>query len=218
MKQIIWKTISVDITKIKPTPNNFKLKTEDGTARFKKSVEKYGLAGAVILNSDFTLIDGNTRWEEAKEKKMKKIDASMPDRKLTLKEFSEFSAMYDMARAGEVDVLRIKEELGTTDSFFKDWGFDLPKQALAKLAELEMNEAVVNPTGARKIADNAKEIPTSRITLLFTKDEAAEYIILAEALYSKFKVDNVTDLSLAVLRFLKTAATGSKKSLNGKAK
>lgn len=203
LKLIKWKTIQVEVSKIKPTPNNFKLKTEDGTARFNTSIAKYGLAGAVILNADYTLIDGNTRWEKAKELKQKKIDASMPDRKLTPKEFNEFSALYDLARAGEVDTLRIMEELGTTKDFFKTWGFELPEKALSKLAELEKNEKVVNPTSARTIPEAAKEIPTSRITLLFLEDEAREFISIAESLYSRFKVDNITDLSLKVLRHVK---------------
>lgn len=202
MKTITWKTTSVEISKIKPTPNNFKLKTEDGTARFKESVKSYGLAGAVILNADFTLIDGNTRVEQAKEMGLKKIDASMPNRKLTPKEFTEFAAMYDMARAGEVDILRIKEELGTTASFFKKWGFEPPAKALAALAEMEKNEAVINPT---KVANAAKEkeVETTRITLLFTQSEAEEFIKLAEGMYKHFKVDNITDLSLKALRALK---------------
>lgn len=203
MKKITWKTVRVDVSKIKPTPNNFKLKTEEGLSRFRTSMKKFGLAGTVILNLDYTLIDGNTRVEEAKLNKLKKIDASIPSRKLTPKEFNEFSAMYDLARAGEVDVLRIKEELGTTEAFFKAWGLEMPEKALNKLAELEKNEAVINPTSARQIKEEAKEIETSRITLLFTKDEATEYIRLAESLYGKFKVDNITDLSLKVLRYVK---------------
>lgn len=203
LKPIHWSTVSVDISKIKPTPNNFKLKTEDGTARFKTSVEKYGLAGAVILNSDYTLIDGNTRWEKAKELGKKKIDASMPDRKLTPKEFTEFAAMYDMARAGEVDVLRIKNELGTSADFFKTWGFELPQKALDKLAELEKNENTINPTATRTKDAPVQELATARITLLFTQEEANEYIRIAESLYTKYKVDNVTDLSLKILRVAK---------------
>lgn len=198
-KTITWKNIQVDVSKIKPTPNNFKLKTEDGTARFKTSVKDYGLAGAVILNADFTLIDGNTRVQEAKDRGIKKVWASMPDRKLTSKEFSEFSAMYDMARAGEVDVLRIKQELGTTDSFFKKWGFELPKASLNKLAELEAAERVVNPTGSRKIDEKSQEIALRQIALLFTAAEAAVYISTGESLYSKYKVDNITDLSMKLM-------------------
>lgn len=198
-KTITWKNVEVAVVKIKPTPNNFKLKTEDGTARFKTSVKDYGLAGAVILNADFTLIDGNTRVEEAKQRGIKKVWASMPDRKLTAREFTEFSAMYDMARAGVVDILRIKQEVGTTDSFFKKWGFELPKASLDKLAQLEANEAVVNPTNARKIATESQEICLRQIALLFTSAEAAEYISIAESLYSKYKVDNITDLSMKLM-------------------
>lgn len=200
MKAITWKAVEVLVSKIKPTPNNFKLKTEDGTHRFKTSVDTYGRAGTVILNADYTLIDGNTRVEDAKEKGDKKVWASMPSRKLTPKEFTEFAAMYDMARAGEVDILRIKEELGTSDAFFKRWGFELPKKSLAKLAELEKKEKVINPTAARHIPDAAKEIPTRQIALMFLKEQAAEYIEMGEALYKQYKVDNITDLSMALMK------------------
>lgn len=203
-KQTIqWTTVKVDVAKIKPTPNNFKLKTEDGSARFETSVDNYGLAGSVILNADYTLIDGNTRIEKAKKMGIKKIDASMPNRKLTAKEFEEFSAMYDMARAGEVDILRIKQELGTTESFFKRWGFELPTKALDKLAEMEKRESVINPTKAKGVKEEAKEVETARVTLLFTPDECDEYLSLAESMYKYFKVDNLTDLSLKVMKFAK---------------
>jgi hypothetical protein len=200
---ITWKVRSVPISKIKPTPNNFKLKTEVGLGRFRHSMQKYGLAGAVILNADFTLIDGNSRIDEAKEYGIKAVDASLPSRKLTPKEFNEFAAMYDFARAGEVDVLRIQEELGTSKDFFKAWGMEMPEKALSKLAEMEKNDKVVNPTQARKIDEKQREIATSRIALSFTPEEANEYIRLAESLYARFKVDNVTDLSLKVLRYVK---------------
>ncbi len=197
-KTIQWSVVKVDINKIKPTRNNYKLKTEDGSARFATSVDNYGLAGAVILNADYELIDGNTRVEKAKELGIKKIDASMPNRKLSAKEFTEFAAMYDMARAGEVDVLRIKEELGTTDNFYKRWGFELPEVALSKLAALEKSEKVINPTKVREVPP---VVETARITLLFTPAEAEEFLALAEKLYKHFKVDNVTDLSLKLIKF-----------------
>lgn len=210
MKQVkpkfIWKTVKVAIAKIKPTPNNFKLKTEAGLARFNHSVAKYGRAGAVILNADYTLINGNTNIEKAKELGEKFVDASMPDKKLSPKEFTEFAAMFDAAAAGEVDYLRIKEELGTSASFFKSWGLEMPGTALAKLAELEKNEKVINPTAARKIAEPAKEITMRPITLIFTPEQSAEYLRLAESLYKAYKVDNVTDLSLKVMRNAKRLA------------
>jgi hypothetical protein len=205
MKRIKWKAIEVSIDKIKPTPNNFKLKTEDGSARFNTSIDEYGLAGTVVVNTDYTLIDGNTRLDKAKEMKDKKIWISIPDRKLTPKEYKEFAALYDHARAGEVDLLRIKEELGTTSSFFKKWGMDMPEAALNKLAEMEKNERVVNPTSARKIADAQKEVKTRPISLLFTPDQSDEYIKICESLYKFFKVDNVTDCSLKIAKHVRKA-------------
>lgn len=198
--KIKWNVLQVEVSKIKPTPNNFKLKTEEGLARFNTSVASYGLAGVVVLNADFTLIDGNTRLEKAREMGMKKVWASMPDRKLSVKEFNEFSAMFDFAKAGDVDLKRIQDELGTTEQFFKKWGMEMPKVALAKLAEMEKNERVVNPTGARKIAEEAKEIQTRPITLLFTVPEAAEYLKLAESLYASLGTDNITDATMAVTK------------------
>jgi hypothetical protein len=200
---IKWKVIEVELSKIKPTPNNFKLKTEDGSARFKTSVDNYGLAGSVILNLDLTLIDGNTRVEEAKRMGMKKIFASIPSRKLTAREFTEFAAMYDMARAGEVDIKRIKDELGTTESFFKKWGIEMPKVSLNKLAELEMQDKVVNPTAKRDTG--IKEIATRQLTLVYTNQEAEEVITMAEAIYSKLKVTNLSDLVYKLIKDAKKA-------------
>jgi hypothetical protein len=199
MKKIKWKNAVIEVSKIKPTPNNYKLKTEDGTNRLAHSIDKYGMAGQVILNADFTLINGNSRWELAKRKKEKTLNCSIPNRLLTKKEFTEFSALFDAAVAGEVDMLRIKEELGTSASFFKEWGFDMPKQTLSKLAEIEANEKVINPTASRKIDEKAKEIALSPISLLFTRDESKKYIEIAESLYKKYKVDNVTDLSMKLM-------------------
>lgn len=198
-KQIKWKAVEVLISKIKPTPNNFKLKTEDGLARFKHSVESYGLAGVVILNTDYTLIDGNTRVEKAKELGEKKIWASIPDRKLTPKEFTEFAAMYDFAKAGEVDIERIKDELGTTESFFKSWGVDIPMKAQEKLKELEQQKIV----GRVKKEEQFKELNYRPITLSFTNTESDEYIKLAESLYKHFQTDNVTDLSLKLIKYVR---------------
>ena len=82
---IKWKTQTVAINKIKPTPNNFKLKTESGLAMFRTSVKNYGRAGVVILNRDYTLIDGNTRWEDAKEAGEDVKDDTEKDRKKTKK-------------------------------------------------------------------------------------------------------------------------------------
>jgi len=200
-KQIKWKAVEVLISKIKPTPNNFKLKTEEGLSRFKHSVESYGLAGVVILNTDYTLIDGNTRIEKAKELGEKKVWASIPDRKLTPKEFTEFAAMYDFAKAGEVDIERIKDELGNTESFFKSWGMDIPMKAQQKLKEMENAKIEARPS--LKKEEQFKELNYKPLTLSFNVKDADEYLSIAESLYKHFKTDNLTDLSLLALKFVR---------------
>jgi len=200
-KQIKWKAVEVLISKIKPTPNNFKLKTEEGLSRFKHSVESYGLAGVVILNTDYTLIDGNTRIEKAKELGEKKVWASIPDRKLTSKEFTEFAAMYDFAKAGEVDIERIKDELGNTESFFKSWGMDIPMKAQQKLKEMENAKIEARPS--LKKGEKFTELNYKPLTLSFNVKDADEYLSIAESLYKHFKTDNLTDLSLLALKFVR---------------
>ena len=79
---------------------------------------------------------------------------------------------------------------------------DMPKAALAQLAELEKSTAI-NPTRTRKIAEEIKEIPLRRIELLFRSEEAEEFLKLAESMYVKLKVTNVTDFSLVAARKLK---------------
>jgi len=130
---ISWATKMVDIKSVKPTPNNFKIKTDLGRERLQASIDSFGIAGTVIVNTDMTLIDGNSRLERAIERGDKKITVSYPSRKLSPKEFTEMSAMYDYAKAGEVDINRIEGELGTTKSFFDKYKMVVPSYLLDKL-------------------------------------------------------------------------------------
>lgn len=201
-----WRVIQIAINKIKPTPNNYKLKTEEGQKQFDTSVSKYGRAGAVIVNAKesggfYTLINGNTNIEKAKKLGERYVDASVPNKKLSPKEFIEFAAMFDAIRAGEVDVLRIKEELGTTGDFFKTWGWEAPEKVLKNLAALEKAEIRPQAKGAKK--EEKKEIAMKHITLLFKTEEGEEFIRIGESLYTRFKVDNITDLALKVFQYVK---------------
>lgn len=199
MKPIKWKTVDLDPKQLKPTPNNYKLKTEEGLAQFDHSVKKYGRAGAVICNKDLTLINGNTNWERALKDKEKRISVSIPDRQLTPKEFREFAAMFDAIRAGEVDILRIKQELGTTASFFKEWGMEMPGTALNKLAELEKADGkiVANVAKGKEMKKSAIELRP--VTLLFTSEQATKFLARAESIYTLHKTDNVTDLCFKLM-------------------
>lgn len=193
MKQITWSPKLVDIKNIKPTPNNYKIKTDLGKERLQQSLKMFGLAGTVVCNTDLSLIDGNSRVEEAKERGEKKIWVSMPNRKLTPKEYQEMAAMYDFAKAGEVDMERIEKELGTKEEFFKKWALEVPMHLLEGMGK---GAPVVAGKGKKTEVIDEAPLPVSDIKLVqlfFSAKQAVEFRKWEEKLLKKFKVDNTTD-------------------------
>jgi hypothetical protein len=202
IKKITWSPKQVLVKDVKPTPNNYKIKTDLGKERLNHSLSLFGIAGTVVVNTDLCLIDGNSRLEEARERGEKKIWVSVPDRKLSPKEFTEMSAMYDFAKAGEVDMDRIKGDLGSAKKFYEDWGMEVPLSLLDNLGanapvdrqqakELEYPENVVDPE---------KAIVT--VQLFFTAKEEREFRKIEEVLKKRFKVDSVTDCVLKAFKSL----------------
>ena len=126
MNTITWSPKLVDINKIKPTPVNYKIKNALGAERFKESLKNFGLAGTIVCNTDLTLIDGNSRLEEMKARKEKKIWVSVPDRKLSQKQFTEMSAIFDYSTAGDVDIKKIERDLGTSKDFLERYSMVVP--------------------------------------------------------------------------------------------
>jgi hypothetical protein len=216
MKKITWSAKRVEVGSIKPTPHNYKIKTELGMERLRTSLRSFGLAGTVILNTDLTLIDGNSRWEEAKRNKEKFLWASVPDRKLTPAEFTEMTAMYDFAKAGEVDLDRIKGDLGTSADFYKKYNLEMPLEMLEKLGQ--GGRGVPLSTGA-SIEELEQRVATSDIRmvqLFFTAANESLFRRMETELMERFGTDNVTDTVFEAFKSLvpKTKPT----TTNGKAK
>jgi hypothetical protein len=198
MKQLTWKSREIKVSLIDPTPENYKIKTEQGRERLKQSLKQFGLAGTVVVNyhptkkGRFILIDGNSRRDEAIEKKEKTLNASVPSRPLTSKEFKLMSAMFDFAKAGEVDVERIRKELGKTSDFFAEWGMNVPMEMIDKIGKKGI---VVAPKVKAKTV-GAAEVGDSNVfmrNLFFNKKQADAFDKQMEKLQKKFKTTNVTD-------------------------
>ena len=202
MKQISWSTKLVDVKLIKGTPNNYKIKTELGKERLQASLKSFGLAGTVICNTDLTLIDGNSRLEQAIERGEKKIWVSLPSRKLTPAEFREFSAMYDFAKAGEVDTERIEKELGTSEAFFNKYKMTVPMHLLDKLGANAPIEELAYP----EKKDGSKSAPEvsdiKMVQLFFSEKQEAEFRAIEAKLMAKFKTSNTTDTVLKAYKQL----------------
>jgi hypothetical protein len=200
--QIIWKSVEALVANVKPTPNNYKIKNDLGKERFLESLKSFGLAGNAVCNwgskamkvTDLILIDGNSRLEQARENGLKKVWVSVPSRYLAPKEFQEMSAMFDFAKAGDVDIDRIKGDLGTAVDFFKRYGLEPPMAMLEKMGSQQSLEGLEYP-GEKQNGKEAPAGPTGDIcmvNLFFTVKQEEEFRNWEEKLAKKFKTDNTT--------------------------
>lgn len=208
--QITWTPKKVLVSKVVPTPNNFKIKTELGQERLQKSLELFGLAGTTVVNigkgGSYPLIDGNSRREEAIEKKKTHMWVSIPSRPLSPKEFKEMAAMYDYAKAGEVDMDRIKGELGKTQDFFHKWGLQVPMALLEKLgnnASIDELEYPDKKGKGKKGKDVAAVGDIKMVNLFFTEKQEEEFRKMEEKLKKKFKTSTTTDTVYKALKSIK---------------
>jgi hypothetical protein len=222
---IKWKSVEWLVSKIKPTPKNYKIKTELGQERLQMSLKLFGLAGNVIINTDGTLIDGNSRLEEAKTNGEKKIWVSLPNRKLTSKEFQEMSAMYDFAKAGEVDINRIEGDLGKTEDFFKKWNLEPSMVELVKkmgkdggkVKDLEYPEEGDGKASkgkgkkAGKASGDAEFQDMRMVQLYFTEKQEKLFRDVEELVQKKFNTGNTTVTAFKIYSWVKNNIKSIKK-------
>jgi len=204
---IQWISKEVLVSSIAPTPGNYKIKTDMGKARFLASIKSFGRAGTVVCNyvgkfGDITklvLIDGNSRLEQAKDNRETKIWASLPSRLLTASEFKEMSAIFDLAKAGDVDMNRIEKELGTTKSFFEKYGLEVPMEKLSTMGNMAKNSKDEKNSPDTPVLIESDEYP---VTLYFNKKQEAEFRKIEEKLKVRYKTVSTSDTVLKALRKL----------------
>lgn len=200
MKPITWKTKETDVSKIKPTPNNFKIKNALGSERFLTSLKNFGLAGAVVCNLDNTLIDGNSRVEQAKIKGLKKIDVSYPSRLLTAKEYTEMAALFDFAVAGDVDIERIEKEIFKTKDIYAKWGMPVPMELLDSMG---VNAKVKLNVAKEKEVEVIEQPSVMKVELFFTPEQEQQFRKIEERLMKKFKTKSTTETVFKALKSIK---------------
>lgn len=217
MKRIQWYSVKVATANIKPTEKNYKIRNALGFERLKESLKLFGLAGNVVCNwtkkvgdvKSIMLVDGNSRLEQAIEDKEKYLWVSVPERKLTPKEFIEMSAMFDAAKAGDVDYERVQGDIGKTKQFYDRWNLVVPKNLLDKLGaqqlknyEAEKQEKKSN-SKALKITDDKNLNDIIMVQLLFTQPDSEIFRALESKLMAKWKTQSTTE---TVMKAFKTLA------------
>ncbi len=209
---IKWRSIEVLTAHIKPTEKNYKIRNALGRERLTQSLKLFGLAGNVVVNpignGKYMLIDGNSRLEQALEKSERKIWVSVPNRTLTPKEFTEMSAMFDVAKAGDVDMERIYGDLGKTKDFYDKWSQTVPKHLLDKLGVKQMKsykdekKDKKSKSTALKVSDDKNLNDIVMVQLLFKQHESEEFRAMEQKLMQKYKTKATHETVLVAFRRL----------------
>ena len=136
-KVITWQPKQVKLKDLVANPKNPKILNKKGKDRLTKTLEKYGLAGTIICNTDLTIIDGHSRVKELMESDVQEVWVSVPSRNLTDKEYNEFNAIIDLARAGDPDTMMIEEIIG--EEGMDEWDISTAKE------DIEVSEVDLKP-------------------------------------------------------------------------
>lgn len=133
MQPITWEPKKMLLADLKENPDNPKIINEVGKKRLHTSLSKWGLAGTFVANSDGTIIDGHSRKADLEEQGVKEIWVSVPSRPLTEQEYKEMNALFDVAKAGEPDMMVIQEIMAAD---LEEWDFVAPDKGKIKDVEL----------------------------------------------------------------------------------
>lgn len=199
--------VYVAVEKIKPYANNPRI-NKKAVEKVMKSIQAYGFKVPCVLDKNYLLITGHTRWEAAKRLKMKRIPCIIASDLNKAKADAFRIADNKVAEYSTWDMTKLKEELSKIqleDIEFDDMGFD-NDFSIEKLGLLDMPECSdgdEDGTEAEKYSTKTN-IPQYEIQGLNIKlsdcIDKQKYIELLK------EIENST-VSDAQKKFLKLAAT-----------
>lgn len=133
--------VYVSVEKIKPYANNPRI-NKKAVEKVMKSIQAYGFKVPCVLDKNYLLITGHTRWEAAKRLKMKRIPCIIASDLNKAKADAFRIADNKVAEYSTWDMTKLKEELSKIqleDIDFDDMGFD-NDFSLEKFGLLDMPE------------------------------------------------------------------------------
>lgn len=122
---IEWRNEKRKIKELVPYVSNPRQITEKQAEDLKKSLDKFGLAASLVINTDNTIIGGHQR-KKIMETLMQlppdfEIDVRVPERELSIDEVGELNIRLNK-NVAEWDFDVLANEFDTSDLI--DWGFD----------------------------------------------------------------------------------------------
>ncbi len=136
--KIKWKLITKKVSELKPYHKNPRNITEQGLKDLNKSIDKFGLAEPIIINTDLVIIGGHARWQTLQQQGVKECDCYIPNRKLNSKEVEELNIRLNKNIAGLWDFDMLANEFELNELL--EWGFnerELGGLSIEKINELE---------------------------------------------------------------------------------
>jgi hypothetical protein len=133
-----WHIEQRKLSDLKEYPHNPRVITKKGLVDLKRSIDKFGIAEPIIVNTEGTIIGGHARYQVLKSNGTKEIDVYVPERELSEDEYRELNVRLNKNIAGEWDFDILANEFELPDLI--DWGFETSEFDLPK-TEIEEDEA-----------------------------------------------------------------------------
>lgn len=119
---ITWKLEKRKVSELKEYEANPRVMTEKGIKDLTESIEKFGMAEPLVINTDNTLIGGHARLIVLKLKETETVDCYVPNKKLTDKQVKEFCVRLNRNIAGKWDFDILANMFETPELL--EWGFE----------------------------------------------------------------------------------------------
>ena len=134
-----WSIVKRKLIDLKEWETNPRNLTEKGIKDLKKSIEKFGCAEPLVINTDNVICGGHGRKKVLTMMGIKEVDCYMPDRLLTEKEFKELNIRLNKNIAGEWNMDTLANSFEMED--LKAWGFENQDFGFSKEEKKEIDEA-----------------------------------------------------------------------------
>jgi hypothetical protein len=134
---IEWHTENRNLKDLRPHPKNPRQLTKDQERQLRKSIETFGLAEALVINTDNMIIGGHQRYNLLKKLKFKEVACWVPSQKLTDAECDELCVRLNRNH-GDFDYDILANEFNVCDLL--DWGFRPEELELISAEDIESEE------------------------------------------------------------------------------
>lgn len=125
------------IKDLKPHPKNPRQLSKDQERHLRSSIDKFGLAEKIIINTDNTIIGGHQRITILKSMKEKEVDCWIPDRTLTDPEADELCIRLNRNH-GDFDYDILANQFEIPDLL--EWGFHVDDLDIGTFEEIESED------------------------------------------------------------------------------